>query len=110
MFDVSKFSSTITSTVTETTNAVAERLGDITKLDLTRLDVSKLDLPEFDLPEFDLPKFDLPRFEMPAADLPAEVDRVANVVRDATYAGIGAVVIAAQLVDSRIRKLAAEIG
>ncbi|MEQ9161158.1 MAG: hypothetical protein RLN74_00505, partial [Ilumatobacter fluminis] len=82
-----------------------------TNLDLSKLDPRKVELPEFDMPTFDFPKFempeiDLPKFDMPEIDVPAEVDRVADFVRDVTYAGIGAWVIAAQKVDSEVRKLA----
>ena len=66
----------------------------------------KFDMPKFDMPKFDMPKFDMPKFDMP--DVPAEVDRVADVVRDLTYAGIGMWVVAAQKVDAEVRKLAAK--
>ena len=109
MIDATKLAETITTTITTTVTdaftAASKRL-DVTKLDLSTFDVTKLELPKFDLPKFDLPEFDLPKFDMP--DLPVEVDRVADVVRDVTYAGIGMWVVAAQKVDAEVRKLTAK--
>lgn len=137
MFDVTKLTTTVTSTLTDAAETVNERVARITKIDLTQLDltafdVTKLEFPKIDLPfelpkvefpkmelpkvefpkvelpKMELPKVEFPKVEMPKVDLPAEVDRVADVVRDAAYAGIGAVVIATQMVDGQVRKLVAE--
>jgi hypothetical protein len=123
MIDVRKLTETVNTAVTGVNNAVNTAVSsavntavdtaskrfdvsklDITKIDLNKFDVTKMELPKFDLPTFDLPKFEMPRVEMPV--VPAEVDRVADLVRDVTYAGIGMWVVAAQKVDAEVRKLA----
>jgi hypothetical protein len=110
MIDVTKLTETITSMVasrvSDAVNA-AQQQFDVTKIDLGKFDVTKIDLSAFDVTKLDLPKFDLPKFDLPV-DVSAEVDRVADVVRDVTYAGIGMWVVAAQKVDAEVRKLAAK--
>ena len=109
MIDVTKLTETITGTITTTVNDVvntASKQFDVSKFDVTKIDLSKFDVTKIELPKFDMPKFDMPKFDMPV-DVPAEVDRVADLVRDVTYAGIGMWVVAAQKVDAEVRKLAA---
>jgi hypothetical protein len=95
MIDVTKLSENITGTITGAVNTAFEQF-DVTKIDLSRFDVTKMELPTFELPTFELP-----------VDVPAEIDRVADLVRHVTYAGIGMWVVAAQKVDTEVRKLAA---
>jgi hypothetical protein len=111
MIDVTKLTETVTTTFNTAVNAATKQF-DVTKIDLSKFDVTKVDLGKFDvtkmdMPKFDMPKFDRPKFDMPV-DVPAEVDRVADLVRDVTYAGIGMWVVAAQKVDAEVRKLAAK--
>ena len=87
--------------------ALDPRKLDFPTIDFTNLDLSKLDVRKMELPKFDMPKFDMPKFDT-EIDVPAEVDRVADVVRDVAYAGIGVCVIAVQKVDAEVRKLAAK--
>jgi hypothetical protein len=110
MIDVTKLTETITETITTTFNDAvntASKQFDVSKFDVTKIDLSKFDVTKMQLPKFDLPKFDMPEFDMPEFDVPAEVDRVADLARDVTYAGIGMWVVAAQKVDAELRKLAA---
>ena len=113
MIDVTKLTETITETIrTTVTDAVntavntASKQFDVSRFDVTKIDLSTFDVTKMELPKFDLPKFDMPKFDMPV-DVPAEVDRVAELARDVTYAGIGMWVVAAQKVDAEVRKLAA---
>lgn len=82
---------------------------DIADLDLTNLDLSKLDPRNMDLPTFDLPNFELPEFELPKFDVATDVDKLANLMRDAAYAGVGAVVVAAQKADEQRRELTDQV-
>jgi hypothetical protein len=106
MIDVTKLTETVTTTFNTAVNAATKQF-DVTKIDLSKFDVTKVDLGKFDVTKMDMPKFDMPKFDMPD-DVPAEVDRVADLVRDVTYAGIGMWVVAAQKVDAEVRKLAAK--
>jgi hypothetical protein len=106
MIDVTKLTETVTTTLNTAVDAATKQF-DVTKFDVTKFDVTKIDLSKFDVTKIDLPKFDLPKFDLPV-DVPAEVDRVADLVRDVTYAGIGMWVVAAQKVDAEVRKLAAK--
>jgi hypothetical protein len=101
MIDVTKLTETVTTTFNTAVDAATKQF-DVTKFDVTKIDLSKFDVTNIDLPKFDLSKFDMP------VDVPAEVDRVADLVRDVTYAGIGMWVVAAQKVDAEVRKLAAK--
>jgi hypothetical protein len=112
--------------VAQTTRSAATKIQnvqfDMTDLDLsglTRFDPRKLgtlefpkvDLPKVEFPKVNVPKVNVPRVEfpkvnVPKVDVPAEVDRVADVVRDVAYAGLGAAVITAQQVDANVRRLA----
>jgi hypothetical protein len=78
---------------------------DLPKFDLPKLDLSKFDVTKLDLPKFDLPKLDLPTFDVPEID----VDRVAGVVRDAAYVGIGLAVLAVQRVQTARRDATASV-
>jgi hypothetical protein len=81
--------------------------NDLKNLDVTALDLTKIDLSRLDVRNIDLPRFDLPK--MPEIDLPVDVKRVADLARDAAYAGVGAVVISAQKVEERRREMADQV-
>jgi hypothetical protein len=76
---------------------------DLPKFDLSKFDVTKLDLPS--LPTFGLPTVDLPNIDLPQIDL----DRVAGVVRDAAYVGVGLAVLAVQRVQTARRDATASV-
>jgi len=118
MINVSQLTEQFTNQVTEAVKSFDASKFDPTKLDFSNFDLSKIempkwempkfempDLPKWDMPKWDMPKWEMPKFEMPDVDVPAEVDKIADFVRDLTYAGIGATVIVAQKVDAEVRKL-----
>lgn len=71
---------------------------DLTKLDLSKLDISKLDPRHVQWPEF--PSVDLP--ELP-------VDRIADLARDAAYAGIGLAVAVVEQAEQRRKELTDDV-
>ena len=93
----------VSTTLTQTARSAASKVQNV-QFDLTDLDLSGLDPRHLGTIEF--PKVDLPKVEFPKVDVPAEVDRVADLVRDVAYAGLGAAVITAQQVDANVRRLA----
>ncbi len=108
MIDFATFADTVTRTVNDAAKQFDVTKLDVTKLDLTKLDLTKLDLRNIDVPKFEMPDVQMPsfdNFELPEIDVPAEVERIADFVRDVAYAGIGAGVIAVQKVDAEVRKL-----
>lgn len=97
----------LTTTVTDALDDAKRRLASVTTLDLTNLELSKLDPRNIDLPKLDLSKLDPRNVDLPKVDLPnlpAGVERVADVARDAVYAGIGAAVVAAERADAEVRR------
>jgi hypothetical protein len=83
---------------------------DLPKFDLPKFDLPKFDLPKLDLSKFDVTKLDLPKFDLPTFDVPEiDVDRVAGVVRDAAYVGIGLAVLAVQRVQTARRDATASV-
>lgn len=107
----------VSSSVSQTARTTAAKFQnvqfDMTDLDLsgiTRLDprnLTKIEFPSVNMPAVNLPKVELPKVELPKidVDVPAEVDRVADLVRDVAYVGLGAAVITAQQVDANVRRL-----
>ena len=81
--------------------------NDIKQLDVTQLDPTKFEMPKFDMPKFDMPELDLPA--VPQMEIPAELERVADLARDAAYAGVGAVVITVQKADERRREMTGQV-
>lgn len=96
----------LTNNIATTAKTAAAKVSDV-NVDLTGFDLSKLGRfdPRNYLGALELPTFDVPEFDLPDVDVPAEIDRVADVVRDIAYAGLGAVVITAQQVDANVRRL-----
>lgn len=79
---------------------------DPTNLDFSNLDISKIDFPEFKLPKVEFPEIKVPKVEFPDVKLPeVDVDRVADLARDAAYVGVGMVVIGVQKADQYRRDI-----